>query len=124
VSWRSCLSFVAWVFIGALLMLGVVSILSIGVILLAVGTVATVLLLRFKANSTVGMTGLISGAAMPLAFIAWTNRKGPGNICHSIRGGIHCDQQWNPIPFWAVAAVLLVAGVALFVVHLRRIARR
>jgi hypothetical protein len=116
---RAWLSFVAWSVIGALLVLGFVSILSIGVILLAVAVGATALLLRLGSNSTIGMTGLISGAALPVAYIGWANREGPGNICHAIPGGMRCDQEWNPTPFWVVAAVLFAAGIALFIVHVR-----
>lgn len=51
--------------------------------------------------------GLVTGVGVPLLYVAWLQRAGPGTTCwHTATGG-GCDQHLNPLPW-------LVAGVGLF----------
>lgn len=108
--------FLAWAGVGALLSFGLIAMLSIGLLFVVAGTALGAWLAARRPASHRAIWGLVSGAAVPAAFLAWTNRDGPGDVCHSTATEVSCGQQWNPAPF-AVAAVLLLAiGVGLFLV--------
>ena len=105
--------FAAWALAGGLYLLGLLSLLSIGIFVLAVAALLTLVLVRTDSRS--GVACLISGGALPLAYVAWLNRGGPGTVCHSISGnGSSCTDEWSPWPFAIVAVVLLVAGITVF----------
>ena len=72
--------YLAWVAVGAGLSFGVLSILSIGVFVLAVTIVATFFLAR-RSEAGAGVAGLVSGFGLPLLYVAFLNRSGPGTIC-------------------------------------------
>ena len=75
-------AFLWWCVAGAGLCLGVVSLLSIGAfVLLATFMLCGFLLWRLEFGW--GMAGLLSGAAAPMFYLAWLNREGPGEVCHS-----------------------------------------
>jgi hypothetical protein len=60
------------------------------------------------------MGGLLTGAAIPVVFVAWLNRDGPGEVCSRSATGESCGDEWSPWPFVVVALVLAVAGVLVF----------
>jgi hypothetical protein len=96
---------------------------TIGLPLLVFGGGASAWMLTRRAESRVGVWGLLSGASVAAGFLAWTNREGPGDVCHTSATETHCQQEWNPFPFALVAAVLLIGGVAAFVIERRRTRR-
>ena len=98
-----------------LLSFGLIALLSIGILLVVAGAAFAVWLATRRAGSDQGLWGLLSGAAVTAAFLAWTNRDGPGDVCHNVAGGSECGQQWNPLPFAIAAVVMLTAGLVLFV---------
>jgi hypothetical protein len=106
--------FVAWMLVGAGYALGFLSILTIGVAVLAVAGAATVLLTVHR-PSFVGLPGVVSGISVPLFYVAYLNRDGPGTVCRAIEGGEHCTDEWSPWPWTAIGVVVLLAGVTLFV---------
>jgi hypothetical protein len=61
------------------------------------------------------LLGLVSGAGIPLLYVAWLNRDGPGEVCRPITNGVECTQQLTPWPWLGAALALMVAGVVLFV---------
>jgi hypothetical protein len=106
-------AFVAWCVIGAGLCLGVLSMLTIGpFVLLATLTLCAFLLYRVEFGW--GMGGLLTGAAAPVLYVAWLNRRGPGEVCTRTATSLSCDSQWSPWPFVAVAVALVLAGVVVF----------
>jgi hypothetical protein len=114
----SVAAFLGWSVAGAALCLGVLSILTIGPFVLLVALfLCAVLLWRPGFGSS--LTGLVSGAALPLLYVAWLNRGGPGDVCRGDDRALTCTDEWSPWPFVAVAAALLVTGVVLFL-RLRR----
>lgn len=107
--------FGVWLVAGASWVVTVLGALSIGVFVLPLAIALTVLLAT-RRTSSVGVPGLISGAALPFLFIAYLNRGGPGNVCSTFPdGGQGCRQEWSPWPWLAVGIVLVVAGVVVFV---------
>jgi hypothetical protein len=106
--------FLAWAAVGAGACLAVLSVLSIGIFVLPVVATATIVLLRWPAGRTMAAPGLISGLGLPLLYIAYLNRGGPGEICVSTASGQSCGMEWNPWPWLAAGTFLAVAGIAAF----------
>ena len=103
-----------WCLAGAGLSFGVLSILTVGafVLLLTLGLCGWLL---WRLDFGWGMLGLLAGAAVPLLYVAWLNRDGPGTVCTVTATETTCSDQWSPWPFVAVAVVLVVAGLVAFV---------
>jgi amino acid transporter len=112
--------FAVWVAIGAVASFGIIGLLTIGLPLLVLSGGTAAWLLAKQSESRAGTWGLLSGAAAAAGFLAWTNRDGPGDVCHTTATEQSCQQEWNPIPFALVAVLLLVTGVVLFVIAQRR----
>jgi hypothetical protein len=110
--------FLAWFLVGAGYAVGLIGILSIGIIVLPLAIVASLVLAR-RAPARRGLPGLIGWIGVPPLYVAYLNRAGPGNICTQITGGQTCTQEYSPWP-WVVAGCLLVTvGVVVFVVRER-----
>jgi hypothetical protein len=103
-------AFLAWCLAGVGGSFGVLSILSVGAFLL-LGTVflSAVLLWRYGFGWSMG--GLLSGAAVPLLYVAWLNRDGPGEVCTTAATSVSCSDEWSPWPFVVVAVVLAISGL-------------
>lgn len=110
---RSWPAFFAWLLVGAAFMVGVLSILTVGVPILLVAVVASVVLGLSKRART-GVPGLVAGLAGPLFYVAYLNRSGPGQVCTTTADVTSCVEQWSPWGWIAAGVVLLVAGAALF----------
>lgn len=106
--------FAGWLALGACAGVGLAAILTVGIALLVPAAVgAGVLLWKGPRNAVVG---LLAGLAVPLFYIAYLNRDGPGNVCRTVAGGQSCTDEYTPIPFLVAGVVLAVAGFLLFVV--------
>jgi hypothetical protein len=116
--------FAAWAATGAVASFGVIALMTIGLPLLVISGGASAWLLTRRAESRVGVWGLLSGASVAAGFLVWTNRDGPGDVCHTTATETSCQQEWNPIPFAVVAAILLFGGIAAFVIECRRVPRQ
>ncbi|GAA4615703.1 hypothetical protein GCM10023195_69410 [Actinoallomurus liliacearum] len=116
---RDWLMFTGWLLIGACYLLGLLSILSIGIFILPFTVVGTVALAT-RRDTQRGLPGLVSSASLPLFLLTYLNRHGPGTHCTtSVNGGSDCTEGLlDPWPLLAGGLVFLVAGVALF--HLLR----
>jgi len=106
--------FTAWLLVGAGYALSLIGIASIGLFVLPLPVFATVLLAR-RRPATRGLPGLISGLGVPLLYVAYVNRAGPGTICAAVTGGQECTDESSPWPWLAVGVLLLVLGVAVLV---------
>ena len=115
--------FTAWLLVGAGYAVSLVGIASIGLFVLPLPVLATVLLVR-RQHATIGLPGLISGFGVPLLYVAYLNRAGPGTICTPVTGGQECNDEWSPWPWLAVGVILLALGVAVFVRRQRRASPR
>jgi hypothetical protein len=103
-------AFAGWCLAGAGGCLGVLSILTVGPFLL-LGTLLLSAWLLSRFNFGWAMGGLLSGAALPVLYVAWLNRDGPGQVCTSTATRETCADEWSPWPFVVAAVVLAVAGV-------------
>jgi hypothetical protein len=105
--------FIAWLGVGAGYALAALAALTIGVFVLPVA-VAALVFLATRRHAKEGLPGLISGPGLPLLYVAYLNRAGPGTICTARGGGQSCVDEWSPWPWLAVGALLLVVGVVVF----------
>jgi hypothetical protein len=119
--------FAAWAAVGAGYAFCLLALPSIGLFLLPVPVVATLLLVRRPSErraATRGRAGLIAGAGLPLLYVAWLNRAGPGEVCTPTGTGQRCEQLSSPWPWLTVALLLAAAGIALHVARGRWISAR
>ena len=108
-------SFLAWPVEGAALAVSVLGALTIGAYIMPFALVGLFILLKWGGDRR-SSVGLISGIGLPLLYIAFRNRDGPGTICSSYgSGGRQCTEEWSPWPWFLIGAALVATGIALFV---------
>ncbi|MFE3164131.1 hypothetical protein [Streptomyces sp. NPDC059224] len=88
-----------------------------GTALIVLAVTAAVFLLRKGPRAAV--VGGVAGLALPAFHLAYLNREGPGNVCHATAGGSTCVDEYAPLPFLVVGALLFVAGFLLFLMRKR-----
>jgi len=106
--------FGAWAVVGVGAALSLLGVMTIGIFIAPVVGLMVVVLLRVD-GSTRGLPGLLAGVAVPFGWVAYLNREGPGEICHSNLNGSECTQEWSPWPWVAIAVVLVAVSVVMFV---------
>jgi hypothetical protein len=89
-------------------MFSLLALLSIGIFVAPFVVLAGSALLSRERGRTAA-TALICGPALPLLFVAWLNRDGPGDICTTTATSQACVEEWSPWP-WLVAAIWFIAG--------------
>jgi hypothetical protein len=116
---RDVIRFIAWMLTGAGYALGILGALSVGPYVLVI-TVAATIVLATRTGSRVGLPGLISGPSLPLFYVAFLNRSGPGTVCTSTATSRSCVDEWSPWPWLAIAVLVLVSGCVWFAMAKRR----
>jgi hypothetical protein len=109
-SWAT---YAAWIAVGLGLSLGIVSVYSFGTIDLAV-TIAFAALLALSKGTGAAASGLMAGLAVPIFYIAFANRQGPGTVCTANSLSESCSYKWNPWPWFIVGMLLVGLSVWLF----------
>lgn len=122
VSRRPWIYFIIWMLVGSAWAMVIVGAFSIGLFFIPVATVATVFLVR-KPSSRQGIPGLLAGLALPLFYVAYLNRSGPGIVCTTTQSasgfGQSCGSEENPW-YWLLAGLVpLGVGVAIFTISMR-----
>jgi hypothetical protein len=92
---------------------------TIGIFVLPI-MIGLIALLATRRGATDGIAGLVSGLGLPLLYIAFLNRDGPGDICTTSARSISCTEETSPWPWLVVGLVLVGAGIFFFVVTTRR----
>lgn len=64
-------------------------------------------------TAQVGLAGVMAGLALPVLYVAWLNRGGPGEVCRVRGDGQACVDAWSPWPFLGAALVCLAAACLL-----------
>jgi MYXO-CTERM domain-containing protein len=105
--------FLAWLVVGVAWMFVLLGAMTIGILLVPLALTGTILLARHR-SAAIGAYGLVSGLGLPFLFVAYLNRDGPGEVCRTVRSGSRCTEEWSPWPWFAIGALLLLGGVALF----------
>jgi len=119
---RPWIYFVIWMLVGGSYAMVIVGAFSIGIFFIPIAVIATVFLVR-KPSSRRGIPGLFGGLALPLFYVAYLNRAGPGMVCTQTQStfgvGQNCSQKWNPWLWLIAGLVLLGVGVGIFIVASR-----
>jgi hypothetical protein len=55
--------------------------------------------------------GVLTGAGLPLLFVAYVQRDGPGTTCYRTAVATGCAQHLNPVPWLVVGITLVLAGL-------------
>lgn len=105
--------FVLWAAVGAAGCLAFLTGFTIG-FFIAPFAAATALVLLVVTPTDRSLAGVISGLSLPLFYVAWLNREGPGVICHEEPTFTTCSERWSPWPWLAVGVALLAAGIVAF----------
>lgn len=105
--------FALWAVVGAGGCVTFLGVLSIGVFVAPVVVLLALLLLRTTKPDR-SMLGAVAGISLPLLYVAWLNRGGPGDVCRVEDNVTTCSEQWSPWP-WVVAGIAFAAaGIVLF----------
>jgi hypothetical protein len=112
--------FLGWLFVGVLWMAGIGSILSIGLIILALAAVATWFMLRQPASRR-GLPALISVGSLPFFVPARMNGPAQGTVLRSNgSGGVTGGSYSSPWPWVAAGSLFIVASAVVFLITSRR----
>lgn len=99
---------IAWVIAGAGFVFSFLAILSIGIFILPIAVLACVYAaVRSQGR---GLRLLLTGAGLPVLWIAWLNRHGPGDYCITTAHSMSCEEMWNPWPWLACGVAPIVVG--------------
>ncbi len=121
---RDWVWFAAWLAVGAGYTLSLLGAASIGLFLLPLTVLATIPL-AWKERARSGLPGLIAGLGIPLLYVAYLNRSGPGMICAALPGdGQGCTDEWSPWPWLAAGLILFALGAAVFIARRRHLQGR
>jgi hypothetical protein len=108
-----------WAVNGAMYGFAVASLPSIGLWLVAPAVLLTLILAR-SARTSEAWPAVIAGPAVPLVWLAYLNRSGPGTVCRGTATAQSCTEQYAPAPFLIAAAVMVLVSALLFVRARRR----
>ena len=112
--------FFGWLLVGTLWMAGIASILSIGILVLALAGAATWFMSR-RPDSRLGLPALVSIGGLPFFIRARMNGPAQGTVLSSNGGGgVTGGTYSNSWPWVAVGALFFVASVVAFLVTTRQ----
>lgn len=98
-----------WLIGGFLVGFGLLSLMTIGIFVLA-GAVVVLLVARALSPSR-GVRSVLVGVGLPFFWVAWLHRGGPGMRCWESANSRGCAELLNPLPFLLIGLVLLLIGV-------------
>jgi len=102
--------YLLWGAVGALVGLGVVGILSIGILALAVALLLAVVGVVLRASRSAAVVGMVPGLGMLPLLVGLSNLGGPGERCSSTASSLSCSELLSPWPFLVPGLVLVVGG--------------
>jgi hypothetical protein len=110
--------FAMWMLVGGAYAMVIAGAFTIGIFFIPIAIIATIFLVRGP-SSRRGAPGLIAGLALPVLYVAYLNRSGPGYVCTTSRGAggsvTSCGSEYNPWLFLAAGMALLGVGVGVFI---------
>jgi hypothetical protein len=110
--WRASLTFLAWTAVGAGAILGLLTILTIGIFVLP-ATVLLAVLLGWRGRTLQAGPGVVTGLGLIPLYVAYLNRGGPGTVCTTAALSQSCTQEMSPWPWLAAGLCLAGAGAVL-----------
>jgi membrane protein implicated in regulation of membrane protease activity len=111
--------FVIWAVVGAAGALALLTAPTIGIFVLPATLVLGAVLARRGRKQQAG-PGIVAGLGLPVFYVGYLNRGGPGTVCTALPGGAECNQETSPWPWLAAGLVLLIAGILMSLAAARR----
>ena len=102
--------YVLWGAVGALVGLGVVGILSIGIFALMLALLLAVVGVLLPASRSAAVVAVVPGLGVLPLLVGLSNLGGPGERCVSTASSSSCSELLNPWPFLVPGLVLIVGG--------------
>lgn len=102
--------YLLWGAVGALVGLGVVGILSIGVFALAVALLLAVVGLVLPASRSAAVVAMVPGLGVLPLLVGLSNLGGPGERCSSTATSLSCSELLSPWPFLIPGLVFVIGG--------------
>jgi hypothetical protein len=85
--------------------------------LVAVAVIACAVPMAARVEIRHSAYGFLTGIGLPLLYVAYAQREGPGTTCWTAANASGCDQHLNPVPWLVAGAAFTAAGI---VGHARR----
>jgi len=111
--------FVIWAVVGAAGALAILTAPTIGIFVLP-ATLVLGAVLAWRGRKQQAGPGIVAGLGLPLCYVGYLNRGGPGTVCTALPGGGECTQETSPWPWIAIGLVLVVAGFFMSLAAARR----
>ena len=105
------LAFIGWFGVGACITVALFTPFTIGWIAWLAAVAGIVGLLAWPGGRSAAAFGALSGAGAIPVYVAWLNRRGPGEVCTSTARSTHCVEEWNPVLWLIFGVVLVVSGI-------------
>jgi hypothetical protein len=105
--------FLAWFVVAAAFAVGLLGAFTIGIVALPVA-IGLIVLLATRRHDSAARAGALSGFGLPLLYVGYLNRGGPGTVCSVSPSGTSCTDEWAPLPWLIAGAAMLVGGVVAF----------
>lgn len=119
---KSAAWFVIWAVIGAGGALALLTAPTIGIFVLP-ATVVLGAVLAWRGRRPQAGPGIVAGLGLPLLYVGYLNRGGPGTVCTPLPGGRECMQETSPWPWLAAGLLLVIAGLVMSLAAARRRSR-
>ncbi len=122
ISARNWLQFALWAAVGAGAVVGLLTVLTIGIFVVPV-TVILAGLLIWRGDRGLAAPGVVTGLGLPLWYVAYLNRAGPGMVCTQAAAGGSCTQEMSPWPWIAAGLFFVLGGMAICLIKRRHVGR-
>jgi hypothetical protein len=103
----TCVWFWAWAAVGALAILS----LDLGPLTALPALLLGALLAALDDRRHGSAFGFLTGAGLPLLWVAYLQRQGPGTTCWHTASSAGCDEHLNPLPWLIVGITLVLMGL-------------
>ena len=103
----TCVWFWAWAAVGALATLS----LDLGALTALPALLLGALVATLGDRRQGPVSGFTTGAGLPLLWVAYVQRQGPGTTCWHTATSAGCDQHLNPLPWLIVGITLALTGL-------------
>jgi hypothetical protein len=103
----TCVWFWAWAAVGALAILS----LDLGPLTALPALLLGALLATLDDRRHGSAFGFLTGAGLPLLWVAYLQRQGPGTTCWHTASSAGCDEHLNPLPWLIVGITLVLTGL-------------
>lgn len=100
-----------WGLVGACAAFGLATAFTYGPLFFLAAAALLILGLIVRVIDKRASPAALAGISIAPFYVAWLNRRGPGEICEQIKYGTQCLEEWNPWPIAAFGMALLALSI-------------